>query len=176
MLVSHDHLTPFSVSLQRPEERNPRIMSHHVSHRLGRAATAGDRQEADHDEGQEEAAEEVPKEELKWRADIRLSGQAGAVVASGRAAATSAPSYGLANDVTKLMEDLEKARPVPAALPAHPGGRQGGRIRVSRPSGCRAHRAGTTRGGSRALRKVRGRHSASNSAPESPSCSRSDHL
>ena len=70
MPVSHDHLTPFSVSLQRPEERNPRIMSHHVSHRLGRAATAGDRQEADHDEGQEEAAEEVPKEELKWRADI----------------------------------------------------------------------------------------------------------
>ena len=103
MPVSHDHLTPFSVSLQRPEERNPRIMSHHVSHRLGRAATAGDRQEADHDEGQEEAAEEVPKEELKWRADIMLSGQSGAVVASGRAAATSAPSYGLANDVTKLM-------------------------------------------------------------------------
>ena len=148
MPVSHDHLTPFSVSLQRPEERNPRIMSHHVSHRLGRAATAGDRQEADHDEGQEEAAEEVPKEELKWRADIMLSGQSGAVVASGRAAATSAPSYGLANDVTKLMEDLEKARPVPAALPAHPVGRQGGRIRVSRPSGCRAHRAGTSRGGS----------------------------
>ena len=30
--------------------------------------------------------------------------------------------------------------------------------------------AGTSRGGSRALRKVRGRHSASNPAPESPSC------
>ena len=31
-------------------------------------------------------------------------------------------------------------------------GRQGGHSRVSRPSGCRAHRAGTSRGGSRALR------------------------
>ena len=102
--------------------------------------------------GQEEAAEEVPKEELKWRADIMLSGQSGAVVASGRAAATSAPSYGLANDVTKLMEDLEKARPVPAAPPAHPVGRQGGRIRVSRPSARRSHRAGPSGGGSRALR------------------------
>ena len=57
-----------------------------------------------------------------------------------------------------------------AAPPAHPVGRQGGRSRVSRPSGCRAHRAGTSRGGSRALRKLRGRHSASNPAPESPSC------
>ena len=57
-----DHLTPFRVSLQRPEERNHRLVSHHVSHRVGRAATAGDRQEADHDEGQEEAAEEVPKD------------------------------------------------------------------------------------------------------------------
>ena len=66
----------------------------------------------------------MPKEELKWRADIMLSGQSGAVVASGRAAATSVPSYDLANDVTKLMEDLEKARPVPAAPPAHPVGRQ----------------------------------------------------
>ena len=44
-----------------------------------------------------------------------------------------------------------------AAPPAHPVGRQGGHSRVSRPSGCRAHRAGTSRGGSRALRKVRGR-------------------
>ena len=47
--------------------------------------------------------------ELKRRADIKFSGQTGAVVSSGRGLATTAPTYGLAKDVTLLVRKLPSA-------------------------------------------------------------------
>jgi len=51
----------------------------------------------------------VPLEELKRRAEIKFSGQSGAVVASGDGAATTAPSYGLLKDGWAVIEALPPA-------------------------------------------------------------------
>ena len=65
---------------------------------------------SDHADGPEQPPAQVPAAELKRRADIKFSGQTSAVVSSGRGLATTAPTYGLAKDVTKLV------RTFPAAL------------------------------------------------------------
>ena len=73
------------------------------------------------------------------------------------------------------INELHSLRP-PAGRHAGPSRGPAGRPQLSsRPSGCRTHRAGTSTGGSRALRKVRDRLSASNPAPESPSCPPTTH-
>ena len=64
-----------------------------------------------HEEPEEQAPAEVPKVELRRRADIKFSGETGAVVTSGASAVTTAPTYGLCKDVIVLIDDLEKAPP-----------------------------------------------------------------
>jgi hypothetical protein len=79
---------------------------------LGRAATAGGEPQV----GRVEAAESeeslpvaVPLPELQERADTMFSGSSGAVVTSGKGAATSAPSYQLVKDVIKVVNALPAA-------------------------------------------------------------------
>ena len=59
----------------------------------------------------EQPPEEVALEELTCRAQIKFSGKTGAVVASGRGAATSgtAPTYGLVSDVATVIDVLPSA-------------------------------------------------------------------
>ena len=76
---------------------------------MGRAATAGSEQVEGHEEAEEPPPAEVPREELKRRADIKFSGKAGAVVSSGGGAVTTAPTYGLAKDIVAVVEGLDDA-------------------------------------------------------------------
>ena len=64
-----------------------------------------------HDEAEGPPPAEVPQEELQLRIGIMFSGTTGAVVASGKDAVTSAPTYGLTKKVVTSIEALEKARP-----------------------------------------------------------------
>ena len=62
-----------------------------------------------HDEpadGPEKLPAEIPLAELKVRAGLKFSGATGAVVGSGRGEDTTAPTYGLAKSVFKVIEDL----------------------------------------------------------------------
>ena len=58
-------------------------------------------------DGREEPPPQVPLPELLRRAGIKFSGETGAVVTSGGGLATTAPTWELARDVTKIIrEDL----------------------------------------------------------------------
>ena len=56
--------------------------------------------------GPEEPPAAVPRPELKRRADIMFSGVSGAVVASGDGGITTAPTYGLVQDVISVVKEL----------------------------------------------------------------------
>ena len=59
-----------------------------------------------HGEGCEVLPAAVPLEILKLRAQMKFSGSTGAVVASGCGLATSAPTYGLVDDVVNVVDGL----------------------------------------------------------------------
>ena len=59
-----------------------------------------------HGEGCEVLPAAVPLEMLKLRAQMKFSGSTGAVVASGCGLATSAPTYGLVDDVVNVVDGL----------------------------------------------------------------------
>ena len=71
--------------------------------------TAGGEQVEGHQEPEQAPPDEVPLAELKRRADIKFSGETGAVVASGAGEATSALTYGLINDVIDVIHTLPDA-------------------------------------------------------------------
>ena len=75
------------------------------------SCAAGDesRSHGDDEDGPEQPPAAVPPAELQLRADIKFSGQTGAVVGSGRGLATTAATYGLAKDVTLLVRKLPSA-------------------------------------------------------------------
>ena len=54
----------------------------------------------------EQPPADVPLPELKSRARIQFSGATGAAVASGSIAATTAPTYGLCEDVIEVVGEL----------------------------------------------------------------------
>jgi len=85
------------------------LSSHDVLRPVG-GNTDGDQDEG-HDESQEQPPAEVPLLELKRLSGIMFSGQTGAVVTSGEAAATSAPTFGLVMDMITTINELEEARP-----------------------------------------------------------------
>jgi hypothetical protein len=76
------------------------------------AAAAVDEQIAGHevpDGGPEEPPAAVPLPELKRRADFMYSGATGAAVASGAEGVTTAPTYGLVQDVISVVKALPSA-------------------------------------------------------------------
>ena len=96
------------------EDRDHLVPCQHHTYSSALALTAGDEQMT----GQEHlsaSSEPPPAEvsfmELERRAGILFSGATGAVVCSGGDSATTAATYGLVNDVIKVVEDLAKSPP-----------------------------------------------------------------
>ena len=80
---------------------------HRLSPFLARAATTGSEQLVGHVgpcKGQEEPPASVPFAVIDQRASNMFSGNTGAVGASGKGLATSAPSYGVARDVMAVVD------------------------------------------------------------------------
>jgi hypothetical protein len=78
-------------------------------HSFAPALPSGVEQIASHDgpaDGPEKPPAQVPLPELKERGGIMFSGITGAAVGSGRGEVTTEPSYGLAEAVIDLMDDL----------------------------------------------------------------------
>ena len=65
----------------------------------------------------EQPPAEVLKPELKRRAGIQFSGATGAVVASGYGAVTTAPTYGLVQDVIEYSQALSHSNAGERELP-----------------------------------------------------------
>ena len=94
------------------EDRGTLIAFLHLANSFPLAPTAGDEQMAGQklpDNSSNPPPPEIPKTELERRAGIKFSGATGAVVASGSEAATTAPTYGLIDDVIETVKGLPPA-------------------------------------------------------------------
>ena len=85
------------------------MLFQHVALCFARAAHSGGEQAQGHEEDEEQLPAEVQMDVLKQRASIMFSGDSGGVVPSGYGEATSAPSYGLINDVIEVVDALPHA-------------------------------------------------------------------
>ena len=85
------------------------MLFQHVQLCFPRAAHSGGEQAKGHEEHEEQLLALVHMDVLKQRASKMFSGESGAVVPSGEAEATSAPSYGLISDVIEVVDALPNA-------------------------------------------------------------------
>jgi hypothetical protein len=82
------------------------MLFRHVALCSARAAHSGGEQAKGHEEDEEQLPAEVQMDILKQRASKMFSGESGGVVPSGYSEATSAPSYGLINNVIEVVDAL----------------------------------------------------------------------
>ena len=82
------------------------MLFRHVALCSARAAHSGGEQAKGHEEDEEQLPAEVQMDILKQRASKMFSGESGWVVPSGYGEATSAPSYGLINNIIEVVDAL----------------------------------------------------------------------
>ena len=124
--VSPKHQTRTTAAPIRSGETNLLPIAHASPYPIERAACTDPvvkRCRVDGPDGREELPPQVPLPELLRRAGIKFSGETSAVVTSGGGLATTAPTWELARDVTKIIrEDLpavlfdRSAKPRPCGL------------------------------------------------------------